>query len=423
LTENAARVMQGEAYQMKTQALTRRALKPDFPEGRSLTTLTAHRLLKRNNEMRGLNAIACFVAVTGISLSVPWKSAPAASLQTSTATSLPADAENVRAEIRTVENVLPKIPDRGAALFLLSRQYAHLGELQKALALLKECMALDAGFDPEPEESPSLRPLGSNPEFREMLEEARRRYPPVHTAKVAFTVPATDLFPEGLAVDTEKQRFYMGSMHRKKIVKFTLKGKVSDFVKQGSYNLMPVGGVHVDPTDHSVWASTDAGEKQRPELLHFDAQGKLLERYASPGTMPHDLNDLVLRGGREIFTTDTEGNHVYRFDRTSHRFTDMKLHRPVFYPNGITLSGDGNLLFVADMLGVIRIDLLTNESADVDPGAHNTLSGIDGLYWSKGEFSGCAVWHGCVSCDEMATLAGRPKNYREHDSRIPHRSG
>ncbi len=66
----------------------------------------------------------------------------------------------------------------------------------------------------------------------------------------------------------------------------------------------------------------------------------------------------------------------------------MKLYRPVFYPNGITLSGDGNLLFVADMLGIIRVDLLTNESEDVDPAAHDTLSGIDGLYWNKGEFLG-----------------------------------
>jgi len=76
---------------------------------------------------------------------------------------------------------------------------------------------------------------------------------------------------------------------------------------------------------------------------------------------------------------------VYRFDRASHTFTDMKLYRPVFYPNGITLSGDGNVLFVAGMLGVIRVDLLNNESEDVDPGAHDTLSGIDGLYGNKGE--------------------------------------
>jgi hypothetical protein len=82
---------------------------------------------------------------------------------------------------------------------------------------------------------------------------------------------------------------------------------------------MPVGGVHVDLMDRSAWASTDAGEKHRPELPHFDEQGKLLERHASPGKMPYDLNDLVLRGSREIFTTDTEGHHVYRFDRASHR--------------------------------------------------------------------------------------------------------
>jgi len=339
--------------------------------------------------MCSLRAIAGFVIVGGISLSAVRESAPNARPQDSTATSTNlADAEKVRAEIRAVENVVPKIPDRGAALFLLARQYAHLGELQKALALLKECMALDAGFDPEPSESPWLRPLESNHEFREMLEEAHGRYPLVHKARVAFTVPANDLFPEGLAVDSEKQLFYMGSMHRRKIVRFALNGNVSDFVKQGLYDLMPVGGVHVDPMDHSVWASTDAGEKHRPELLHFDAQGKLLERHASPGKMPYDLNDLVLRGSREIFTTDTEGHHVYRFDRASHTFTDMKLYRPVFYPNGITLSGDGNVLFVADMLGVIRVDLLNNESEDVDPGAHDTLSGIDGLYWNKGELLG-----------------------------------
>jgi sugar lactone lactonase YvrE len=339
--------------------------------------------------MRALRTIACLLIVCGIGFPFARQSTPTASQQGSTAGSTqPAETQKVRAEIRAVENVLPKIPDRGAALFLLARRYAHLGELQKALSLLKECMALDAGFDPEPGESPSLRPLVSNQEFQQMLEEARRRYPPVHKARVAFTVAANDLFPEGLAVDTEKQLFYMGSMHRRKIVRFALNGTVSDFVKQGLYDLMPVGGVHVDPVDHSVWASTDAGERHRPELLHFDAQGKLLERYASPGTMPYDLNDLVLRGSREIFTTDTEGHHVYRFDRASHKFADMKLYRPVFYPNGITLSGDGNLLFVADMLGVVRVDLLTNESEDVDPGVHNTLSGIDGLYWNKGEFLG-----------------------------------
>lgn len=300
----------------------------------------------------------------------------------------PAVSERLRAEIHFLEELLPGSRDRGAALFLLADHYARLGDQTKALALLKECVRLNAGFVPDPALNRPLRPLESNAEFRELLQQTRRSNPAVHKAHVAFTVPEKDLFPEGLAVDASSGVFYMGSEHQQRIVKFTLKGGVSDFVKQDAYDLSPVGGVHVDPADHSVWATTDAGVKHRPELLHFDTQGKLLERYSEPGSMPHDLNDSVLRGTREIFATDTEGNHVYCFDRAAHTFTDMKLHRPVFEPNGITLSPDGNLLFIADDLGVIRVDLRSNESTDVDPGPRNTLAGIDGLYWYKGALVG-----------------------------------
>ena len=302
------------------------------------------------------------------------------------APTLQAPGERLRDEIKSVEDLLPRVADRGAALYLLADHYARLGDEAKALALLKECAALGEGFDPAKERA--FAPLRSHLEFRELVEQAQRRYPPVHHAHVAFTVPEKELFPEGLAVDASSGVFYLGSEHQQKIVKFTLKGGVSDFVKQDVYDLSPVGGVHVDPADHSVWATTDAGVKHRPELLHFDAQGKLLERYPEPGSMPHDLNDSVLRGTREIFATDTEGNHVYRFDRAAHTFTEMKLHRAVFEPNGITLSPDGNLLFIADDLGVIRVDLRSNESMDVDPGPRNTLAGIDGLYWYKGELVG-----------------------------------
>ena len=297
-----------------------------------------------------------------------------------------AAAQRLRGEIARLDALLPRLVDRGPALFLLAHHYARLGEKAKALALLKECVALDEGFDPG--ESRAFASLQENAEFRELAAAAHHRNPPVHHAKVAFTIPQNDLFPEGLAVDASDGQFYMGSMHRKKIVKFRLGGGLSDFVREGEYDLSPVGGVHVDPADHSVWAATDAGEKQRPELLHFDAQGKLLERYASPGKMPYDLNDLVLRGSREIFATDTEGNRVYRFERGSHAFAEMRFWRLVFEPNGIALSGDGELLFVADDLGVIRVDLRTGESADIDPGPHDTLCGIDGLYWHGGELLG-----------------------------------
>jgi hypothetical protein len=77
---------------------------------------------------------------------------------------------------------------------------------------------------------------------------------------------------------------------------------------------------------------------------------QLLPRLVDRGA----LNDLVLRGKSEIYVTDTEGNHVFHFDRETHQFTDLNLGRPVFEPNGITVSDDGNSQYVGDDLGVIR---------------------------------------------------------------------
>jgi hypothetical protein len=316
----------------------------------------------------------------------PTRQKQARAQQSAPAPVAPAESEKIRSDIRAIEALPPQFPEHGAALFFLARLYARLGELQKAMVLLKECAALDQGFDPGA--ARGLRVLRDNAKFQELVEQARRRYPPVHHARVAFTVQERDLFPEGLAVDAKNRLFYMGSMYRKKIVKITTSGEVSDFVPEGLYGLNPVGGIRIDPVNHDVWAASDPGETRASELLHFDAQGKLLERYPAPGRGSRDLNDLVLRGDRDLYTTDSLADLVYRFDRNLHQFTSLRFPRPIFVPNGITVSGDGNLLYVADMLGVLVIDLRTRVAQDLVPDAHDTLAGIDGLYWYKGDLIG-----------------------------------
>ncbi len=301
------------------------------------------------------------------------------------------NSAGLRDEIRAIEGLMAHagpsgFADRGAALYLLAEQYVRLGDRAKALALLQECMALDEGFDPT--DDGNFVSLKNDAAFRQLVEQVRRRYPPVHRAHVAFTLGQKDLFPEGLAVDSTKRLFYMSNMHLKKIVKIAETGEVADFVRPDLYDLMLVLGVHVDPADHSVWCATYPGEKKRPEIVHFDEHGQLLERYTPPGTAPLALNDLALRDTREVYVTDTQGNRVYRFDRTSHRFTELKLSRRVFWPNGITISGDGEVLYIADLLGVVRLDLKTNQSEDVVPAPHDTLAGIDGLYWYNGNCVG-----------------------------------
>lgn len=345
--------------------------------------------MRRLETLSASTITALLVGCTVTLASYAWSASARPEADAMQQTAVPASAsvsQRLRDEIKALEHLLPQLLDHGAALFLLAHDYARLGEQTKAMDLLKQSVMLDEGFDPGNDKA--FAPLVGDPEFRNLIQRVRRQNPPVHRAHVAFTVTQNDLFPEGLAVDPATHVFYMGSEYHNKIVRISEAGQVTDFVKEGMYDLMPVGGVHVDPTDHSIWCATDAGTKNRSEIVHFDARGILLERYTPRTAGPHDLNDLVLRGGNEIYVTDTEGNRVFRFHRESHLFEELNLDRPVFEPNGITVSDDGDLLYIADDLGVIRMDLRTNHAQDVKAAAHDTMAGVDGLYWYDGGLVG-----------------------------------
>jgi hypothetical protein len=293
----------------------------------------------------------------------------------------PADAKEIREQIAAVQKLQPRLPDRGAALYFLAAAKQHLRENRQALALLKECVALQEGFDPSGE--PAFMELKGTKEYTTMIEKVHRGFPVVAQAHEAFRTIEKDLVPEGLAYDGQRNVFYLGSLNRRKIVEIGHDGVASDFVPPDGLGLLPVLGIRLSPNDGTVWADsfTDSGQT---ELLHFDATGKLLGRFKPDDEGKHGFNDLVIRKSGEVITTDSLADAVFRFDSASHTFTALHVHRPLFYPNGIALSGDDHLLYVADNLGVVVVNLATGESHDVDPGQRSTLAGIDGLYWYNG---------------------------------------
>lgn len=293
----------------------------------------------------------------------------------------PADAAEVREQIAIVEKLQPIVPDRGAVLYFLSTAKQHLGETREALSLLKECLALREGFDPSGD--PAFLGLKGSKEFDDLVEKVHRDFPPVTSARFAFVTEEKDLIPEGLAYDEKRNFYYLSSLNRKKIVQIDSEGRVSDFVPGDRYGLLPVLGIRLDPADGTIWADSfeDAG---RTELLHFDSAGILLGRYSPKDGAKHGFNDLVLRKNGEVITTDSLNNQVVRFDSRSQAFAPLATYRTLFYPNGIALADDDQTVYVADAVGIVRIDLRSGESHDVDPGPRNTLAGADGLYWRKG---------------------------------------
>jgi sugar lactone lactonase YvrE len=297
----------------------------------------------------------------------------------------PADAQEIRNQVAAVQKLQSTLPDRGAALYFLAAAKEHLRENREALALLKECLALQEGFDPSGD--PAFMGLKESKEFTAQIENVHRDFPVVAQAREAVRTTEKDLIPEGLSYDAQRNVFYLSSLNRRKIVEIGRDGRTSDFVPADRYGLLPVLGIRISPSDGTVWADsfTDSG---RTELLHFDASGKLLGRFKPEGAAKHGFNDLVIRKNGEVITTDSLASAVLRFDPAARTFTALPIHRPLFYPNGIALSEDDHTLYVADSLGVVRVDLASGENRDVDPGQKSTLAGIDGLYWHNGSLIG-----------------------------------
>jgi hypothetical protein len=292
-----------------------------------------------------------------------------------------ADAQEIRAQIAAVEKLQPKFPDQGAALYFLAASKEHLRETREALDLLKKCLALQEGFDPSGD--PAFLELKELKEFNALIEDVHRDFPVAMQAREAFRTSEKDLVPEGLAYDAQRNVFYLSSLNRRKIVQIGLDGSISDFVPGDRFDLLPVLGIRLDPNTDTVWAASfkDSGQT---ELLHFDATGKLMGRFRPDGSAKHGFNDLVIRKNGEVILTDSLANEVLRFDPVTRSFKVLPVHRPLFYPNGIALSGDDRTLYVADSLGVVRIDLMSGQTHDVNPGPRSTLAGIDGLYWHSG---------------------------------------
>src|SRR5215469_16087212 len=293
--------------------------------------------------------------------------------------SQPSNAPQVREEIRTIEKLLPQLLDRGPALSQLAHDYVYLGDLSKGLSVLKECIALKEGFDPDGD--PVFLPLKTNPEYVSLVSEVHREYPQVQQSHLALTIPEKDLIPEGLTADTQRHVFYMGSLNLGKIVKFTTSGTVSDFIGVSKYKLRSVCGMKVDPSTGDVWANTCPYDGIGSELAHFDQHGRMLEHFGSLEPGSHLFNDLVLRQSEGIYLTDSLANRVFRFDRKTHAFTALIFPRSLYYPNGIALSDDGNWLYISDAFGTLQYNFGNQRAHEVDPGPSTTVSGFDGLYW------------------------------------------
>ncbi len=200
-----------------------------------------------------------------------------------------------------------------------------------------------------------------------------------HSVKLNFQ---KDLIPEGIAIDPVSQKVYLNSLFKNKIVRSNLDGTQPEvFIESNQYGylsgfgmtikgdtLFALGNSHTDPDNQSIL------------LLLNVSTGQLINTYLLKNLDKSYLNDLAVDHNGNFYITDSEHSAIYTQNKKNGHLEIHFSNPEIQHPNGITVSDNGQYLYIASMKSGIRIlDIATKKLINFP----NDHKGIDGMKFYK----------------------------------------
>jgi len=293
---------------------------------------------------------------------------------------------------RLMEEAALLRPHHPTLLYKLAGARALSGDVKGSLEALN--LLAEMGMKLNPAEDDDFLPLLGEPGFDEVLDRFAKNGRRVGKAEVSVTFEADDFIPESVAHDPVTGDFFIGSVHLRQIMRVKPDDTTELFADRED-GLWSVMGLKVDAERRVLWACTTAApqgkdtpksEVGRTAVLRFDLDtGEVAKTYllAEEGVI-HWFGDLAVTPSGDVYITDSMTPRVYVIRQGEDRL-EVLVENPGFASlQGITLSPDGERLFVADYsYGIYRVDPETGEVWLLPCPREATLLGIDGLYTHK----------------------------------------
>ncbi len=283
-------------------------------------------------------------------------------------------------------------PNHPRLLYNLADAYALNNKPDEALKILERLAAMDLFFD-----------VGKDDDFKTLFDLARfkniqnvfaQNQKAVNKSVKAFSISEKDLITESIAYDAAARRFFVGSIHKRKIVSVDKNGKVSDF-SLDSDGLWSVSGMRVDEKRNVLWATTtafpqmkgfDKADDGKSAVVKYDLKtGKLLKKYPlSNEKKKHALGDLIVTKNGDVYASDSVSPNIYRIENGKDEL-ELFLSSDNFSSlQGLAFTPDEKILFAADYSkGVFRIEMKNKKIVQVAPDANTNPIAIDGLYFDR----------------------------------------
>ena len=187
-----------------------------------------------------------------------------------------------------------------------------------------------------------------------------------------------DLIPEGIAVDIKNQKVFFNSLRKNTIVRCNLDGsEPEEFLGPNGYDYLSGFGMTIQgDTLYALGNSLPKKNNTSIMLLLHRETGALFDSYKLNDTTTIYLNDLAVGARGEVYITDSESDAIYSLNHNTKQLEVFFQHPEVKHSNGIALSDEGTLLYLASYSHGIRIlDLTKKELVNVA----NQYKGIDGM--------------------------------------------
>ena len=147
-------------------------------------------------------------------------------------------------------------PDHGTTVYNLACARALTHDTAAALDALRRFARL--GYTADVAADSDLVSLRALPAFDSIRAGIGRNAAPLVRGRRAFTLPEKDLLTEGIAYDARSRAFFVGSVHRRKILRVDRAGRVTEFVRSGSRAPWAPLGMRVDAERGVLWVAATA---------------------------------------------------------------------------------------------------------------------------------------------------------------------
>src|SRR5262249_36047911 len=146
-------------------------------------------------------------------------------------------------------------PDNPELIFRLASASSLVGNKDDAMAGLARLAGMKVLENLDRPDFDAVKDLPAFRSVRERMNGLRAR---VGESQTAFHLAEKDLITEGLTRDPSSGDFFVGSVHKRKIVRVTKRGQATDFTAEKQDGLWAVLGIQVDAARRLLWACSTA---------------------------------------------------------------------------------------------------------------------------------------------------------------------